>query len=562
MNALFLLVAAGLGQTLPLDRDPLTPETQVRACLRYICSRHEAHARVTGGEESRDPEVCFLRFVSWHGVPKAFAAEFKPWADFATNHVSTAQNPLRWAEVPGAVSGTLYMIDYRSPNWTRRGVSAVWRRDHHFREPLISTTATNALRVELNIEQDVKGFTAEGIMWAPTLLRSIIETDRDFTYYDLLYGEQRFPGGKREWPGGDYEGKNYRGGAFQVWDKAGQEEKFVDFPADDKDFEKFWGVADTKNFLETSKLEMRQGEIVAGFKTDPKIGSRVNYNDRAFIVTDVPGGWYGKTYDNLKTAGDRDYLEKPEEVFFDVIKADAHEYLRTMPNGFIACQLGNAAGKRQEFADARIVRNSSDPHSVTVLTPIGCMICHSPDLGFIPPTNSQFALNFNKKNGIKRRFISDKEEELVRGFFEGWGDKIEYYQFPFKRGLRKLTTTGKSGLGGAAEDTLYGKTGEWAADTTRKFRDWFDDLVSPDQAAAEVGVTLVELKVIFGGTTRRSLAALAQGRGVGRSVWENDGLPAAILLIDAARKDADPVRQALDPLYLKLLKEQDRKAIK
>src|SRR5262249_21076108 len=146
--------------------------------------------------------------------------------------------------------------------------------------------------------------------------------------------------------------------------------------------------------------------------------------------------------------------------------------------------LVNGQGKRVEVADNAIARDGSDTRmDARVRTPGSCVVCHGPNNGFNPPRNAFKEL---LDAGVDVKFRDKRQAARVRSFFLSWERKARTF------------TAGYEAL---VEDTTKNAEGRaWKADRLalafQEFRDWYDEPVTPAQAAAECGMTVRELKAV------------------------------------------------------------------
>ena len=535
----------------------LSPAGQLRAAALDMSTR------VRGVDQP------FTRYVSLYAVPEAKLPAWTVLLQFLLNTVSQGPDIVRLVPVPDT-GGRLFRLNINSYRWNADAFSAGARRDPYFREPMVPHRETEFLRQTIGVAQDEKTFAAEAIVEGTFLMRDILQPDgRSETYYDLLYAEQRFgkaskptkvaevvvppdPGPEPEltggtpWKGGVYsDGKFYPAGAFKVWKqeeidaynqrlaawkdavasraaalalvgKTKQPQGLKkNFPADLKDWEEFWGVEGAERFGKDRGFVVQKGEIVAGARNAKGgRGSFVAYNDRVIVVTRVPTGYHLETYDTLETKNDKDYIENPLGVVDGKINADAGELLVNLPNGLQASLLV-AGGKRVEFADSRVARNTADARDVTVRTQIGCIQCHAVDYGFISPTNRK--LRESLEAGLKFNTLKEEDKERISAFFLDWEKKEQSIRSDMEIAVRKATRANPLD----PKDT--GWTGAQVVAVMVEFRDWYDEPVGLEMAASVLG----EAKpVVFLALTASPLAGLnlvAVDKGMPRLSWDATG---------------------------------------
>jgi hypothetical protein len=535
--------------------EPTHPDADLGLVLAYL--------------EAASPEVRpYLVFFAFPEVPGEVLGRVVTTWRYAVNKVSTSPGVVRGAEVPGS-GGRLWAVDYREPRWNLPAVLAVAARDRRYREPHVSPALARRLRELTGGKQDPKTFHLGVVLPGAWFAREVLETDRSPAYYDLLYAGERFGGAAPGWapydttvtadrtPVGDLSGAFKaaltRGQAVRVTHQtdnpklvyvaAGGLEGYCraadlapapagpaaarDFPATDRDFDKKWGAAAARDFLKAEKLRVAVGAVVAGAKSDPVRGSYVAYQDRVLYLLQTPLGVYMRTFDSLKTAGKRNYADKDQvrRVLLEDLEFDAGEFLASMPNGLQAALLTDGNGKRVEFADSRVARNTRDPVDVTVKTSIACDVCHAPQYGVLAPTNNKVLEAIGR--GVR---LLDKDPEVraeLEGFFKGLDASLPVWRVRYQVALVGVT---------ASPADPKGWTGQRLAAELLAFRDGYDAPVGPDQAAAELGYP--KLAVILAALVDGSVDAgnLVAGGHVPRTVWDEDLLPRLALVLSAARR--------------------------
>lgn len=544
---------------------PSHPDAALTEALVYLESKVAADARP------------YVRFFWFGAVPDGYLERVLTlWRTYLQT-VSTAAPLVRPVAVDGT-AGRLWAVDIRAARWTADAFRAVAHRDLVFAEPNIDHRLAESLRRLIGVRQDPATLHAEAVVPGPWFLREILETEgRSNSYYDLLYAVERFGDGKAvvglgpepplpkklRWPGGVWpgDGRHYPEGAFiytretpeqtqailrarEEWRQRKQSEAsgpsprngFVaaDFPRDFDDWAARWGIKEAEAFLAKQRLFVKNGEVVAGAKSDPQRGSYVAYQDRVIeflpINTRAAGAVAMRTRDFLKTAGKTNLANLPREVALGEVEEDLGEHILTLPNGFQAVLLTGAAKegrKRAEFGDARAVRSSLDPHDVVIRTQFSCTVCHGPEWGVIPPSNRKVRESLERATSLLAKYPDDRE--AIESFFVGWDANLEIWRTPLRVALFAVTAS-------AAEPK--GWTGaRWAAETLA-FRDWYDRPVGLNQAAAELGYPPlgVALAALLEGTETYDATALFLGAGVPRSVWDADLAPKLAIVLAFARQ--------------------------
>lgn len=443
-------------------------------------------------------------------------------------------------EVPGS-DGRLLRLDIRDYRWTAAGWAAVAERDPYFGEPWVEHEHAEFLRnaVGYGVPDKLvkqKRFPIIAVVRADFLFRDTIETDRSTSYYDLLFSQQRFAGGAKrkveriyDHPGGPFRypdgsfGPVAAPGKYRVEADEPGDVAFVDFPKDETDWQKAFGIDQSAKFLREQKLNLRAGAIVPGSRDDPIKGSIVALNNRVVELHPTPTGRDAlKTFDAKETAGQRDFLEKSPEVAVGDITTDAGELLAPLPNGGQAGLLIDGKGKRLEIAATTFAHNKVDSRFIDVRTFHGCMACHGPDSGFIMPRSLTEEM---LKEGIDVR-IKDRAKLLAfKAFFSSLDARAKAWRGPYEALIQQTTKDARGQ--------------PWKpAELTRAFlqeRDRYDDPVTPQRAADELGVPVGVLKLVAVKSPLVRLNKLVQGQAIPRRVWEAEIYREAALILTYER---------------------------
>lgn len=458
----------------------------------------DAHVLLAIKHLSRLPRADreYVRFASWLAVPKARLATKQAATRWWLNQLSTSPHAVTPETVAGS-HGLLWALDLRDYRWNAEAWRTVARREPYFREPWIPAEAARLLRIRIGEEAaEEKDGTVHviGVVRADWLFRETLESARSPSYYDLLYAERRF----------------------------GPKAK-TDFPANETDWNEFFGIKDAVAFIEKSKIDPRRGAVVAGSRDDPVNGSIVARQNRVVQVLRSPWGAALKTFDAKETAGDTDYSEKHAEIAVAKIKFDAGELLASLPNGGQAGLLINGEGKRLEFATGEFVHpKGPDTRTPDVRTMMGCVICHCPDGGLIPPKDTLARL---LKDSIDLKTKDRDLRNKTKAFFLDWESEVAGYQRPYYRLIEK-TTAGPLGVTPPLKPA--GLVKEFMA-----FRDWYDDPVTASQAAAELGVPVPMMRLAASKSVRSRAGDLARGLSVPREPFERDVFREVALILAA-----------------------------
>lgn len=456
----------------------------------------------------------FVRFVTWYAVRRD-RPEWRKFQRWWHNQISTEQAVARPVPVPGS-AGLLWALDLRDCRWNARGWRVVARRDPYCREPWAGGKVARLLREMVGVAAEALEDTGEvplvAIVRADFLMRDTSEPARGEgtdSYYDLLYARQRFPDGKEA----------------------------ADFPATSDDLDRFFGVKAVEDFLAGARVDTRVGAIVAGSRDDPVNGSLVARQNRVVQVRRGAWGQAFRTFDAFRTAGRKDYIEHAPDVARGKVEFDAGEFLYELPNGGQAMLLADGKSRRVEFADGRVTRPvSADKRHPDVRTG-QCFVCHAGEGGFLAPRDM---FTRNDRAGIKLKVYGREEANRVAAFFARWEGRVAGWREPYLA-LVKETTAGEDGKA---------LTPVQLVKAYLDYRDWYDDPVSPEQAALECGVDVLTLRVALAADVRKvdlagkaypvlglaRLKELAKGLSIPRDAWEADVYRSANLLLRLYRE--------------------------
>jgi hypothetical protein len=457
--------------------------------------------------DSKAPE--YIRFLSFYNYNEdKELPNYRKISDFWVNSVHFAPDVSIPVEVPGT-NGTLFWIDIRNYDWSPEAWRSVVNREPFFTEPCIGSVTANRLREHIKGRQDPKTLHVEAIVRADWFFRETSEADRSDSYFDLLFASRRFVTVTEKvkvmkaWKGGpDSTGKVYAAGTPYETEETRTEAKFVDFPKNEADFEKAFGVDKIREFIRESKINTQYGAVVEGGEMNNSIVSRQN---RLVEFTDGPLGWYAKTYDVRETSGKRDFAEQLNKDF----EFDAGEILTRTPAGSMAALVVDNKGKILKVADNRFATDGSDlKFDARVRTATSCFVCH--ETGPIKPNN---LIEQMMKAGVDIKFKNPRAALEAKSFFLNWDESLEFHQKKFNRFLIKTSGFVKPG-----ENAKYFKA----------WRDRIDRPVDLATAAAESGLPPDVFKVVASRSTRARILNLVQGISMPRRTWEVDGYPEII----------------------------------
>jgi hypothetical protein len=554
-----------------------------RSAMNAHVSAALRHLVTEVGEYDR----CYVRYLSFYDLdePTDLRRHVK-LSNWWNNQMSFDEYFHLLKPVRGTGS-RLYSLDLRDYRWNSPAWYAVAAREPRFRQPWVYFREAEALRREAgyyDVRPAEDGTTPVVVvvsgMW---FLRDTLETNRSTSYYDLLFAERRFAvdpekthefrfaSVKREfWPGGvdPADGQEYEKGTYTVRTthyRTVQDWKayeFSGFPRDEAELEKALGIDVVRAFARKEQVDLDYGAIVAGGRDDPQAGSIVALQNRIVTVLNGPMGQYMKTFDVLRTAGLRDYSQslifagKRFERGAGVrAVADAGEILFYLPNGGQGGLLINGEGKRVEVAAATVANDTSDRRlNPGVRTPGSCVTCHSGSGGYIAPDNLYAKW---KAAGIRLKFANPQQRNRVEGFFRGLDKRMRSAQDRYQDLVNETTQP----FADEPKDTKAW-TGADAAAEVLRFRDKFDDPVTLDTAAKELGIPAAAFKWLArragveglnaeGRVVQRNQRAneLVQGLAIPRSAWDDDLLRQMGTLLEAHADDPD-LRKLFDKVVV------------
>jgi len=462
--------------------------------LAFACCLGDAHAQETAelhgklallhlaGLTAEDAQ--HARFLSLYNVPTGNEDEWREFLEWWMMQLSFSPSPMRLGKVDP--KGRLLVFDIRELRWNRQAWAKVNDRDPYMAEPAIGNQT--AYRIRELTEHHQNRFGVGAIMRADFFVRDTMEGERSQSYYDLLYSEQRFVQGKKN------------------------------FPENETDWNDAHGITATDEFLRKASLYVDHGAISPGMLDDPK-GSIVTKSNRVLWFRPTPVGVAMKSFDTDTTSGETDYLEKSGDVSQGRIKFKAGELLATLPGGGQAALLIDGKGKRLELAGSQFATNTLDAKYSDVRTPMSCIQCHAPEHGLIQPRNLVDEIG---KAGIETKFYDKVQAIRYKQFFLGWEKKTKVWQMP----------------GQALAEQIGKRTAAQHARKLIEIRDAYDAPVTTETAAREVGVPLEQFKVAASYSPGVRLQHLLQGKPIPRATWEKDTYTEAarLLAVDVTKK--------------------------
>lgn len=267
-------------------------------------------------------------------------------------------------------------------------------------------------------------------------------------------------------------------------------------PKNADEFRKFW-AADVN-------LARQQGaEVGAVVDTDDSI---VALHNRIIAQIRTVNGWYWQSFDTNADSGKKNALENLHVGF----QFDAQEHIISLRNGLHAYLLSDAKGARLEFADPAIAKDRTGHKRATVDNPISCVRCHGRSDGVIPPGNK--LLDLLNNGGLATSNDKTLQQKLEAFYLTDNGQDMRDAQRNYAAQIMYLT----------------GWTGRVNTEKFERMVRWYDQKVTLDQAAIELGVSkerlvkAAETLVLVGKDDRNGqLSSLVRLGSCSRTIWES-----------------------------------------
>lgn len=531
----------------------LAPENQVRIVNNLLT---ELAAKQVKGIEN-------LRFLSYYAVPEKFVGTYVSLTNFKINQLTRSQVPRRLIEVPGSDS-RLWMFDITWYGWSVEAAAEVFSREPFFREPLIlgETAARSRLLLGLADFALPEGAKADqnnhvfSVVRGDWFLAETGETLRSTAYYDLLFSKERFVPLETPkkltvrvphvFPGGKYKGKDeteekdYDPASFVIVNEfsATVKIKKVDFPKDETEWNKAFGVDKLDDFSKEQGVFLENGAVVEGMEVNGSIVARQN---RLLARKPTAFGYHWKTFDTDKTLAKGNYFQTLNKNF----DFKAGEVIAKLPNGGQAYGLFNKAGARQEEVPPDLAWDRTDPYDIRVRNPGSCIVCHA--RGIITP---DCVVNRYLKAGGELKTRSDLKQEEAEAFFLRMGNRIELDQNSYAAFVQETAGT----------DPVFNAKNYAAS------RNIYKSGVTLDQAALELGMGKLELQMLAAKSVQARTTALYLDQfPVPRTTFDEEVFPELVLLasvfrVTSTNTKAKTLEELIDDTVKKygLLKDQLR----
>lgn len=291
-------------------------------------------------------------------------------------------------------------------------------------------------------------------------------------------------------------------------------------PKTKDDFFKAWQIDEEK----AEKFRLETGTVVD--KGDSGVSQHTRQLRR--LRTVLGYAWYTKDVKSHDVDPDkvqsRDYVE---DLF--ARQADAGEYISSNRRGLQTYLL--SAGNNQNFAvvsfgDPTIVIDRQDLADTRVRTGKSCIVCHA--LGVIPYT-SVIADLFKLGGDVLAQYDDVKRE--LKAFYRRYknGEEVEQDNALFEQAVKEC-----NGLDPLENMKQYLAVYEW----------YWNEKVTPTQAALELGVAADALKAGLKRATTGRLVLLYHDKPMPRDIWDSvnlGGYIQAALLLKVLDVETTPV---------------------
>lgn len=249
--------------------------------------------------------------------------------------------------------------------------------------------------------------------------------------------------------------------------------------------------------------------------------SRVTHQVRRVVRRPGPLGGAWHTYDVARSQAENDPIRNPFGFRYD-----AGEHIAAAPNGLHRFALYDAKGKRQDSVPDQIAKDTSDPHGVGIVEPmISCVRCHVED-GLRPFTNDQARL---LAGNIDMLTAQPRDAQRLADFY---GTDLERW---LKRDREDYAEAAARATGGMTVKSI-------ANGLAKRYAAYVDDLVTPAQAARELGVDETQLRNLLSTSHDPVLLALVEGMAVQREQWTAAFAEAARRVAEEENKEEEPNR--------------------
>jgi hypothetical protein len=231
---------------------------------------------------------------------------------------------------------------------------------------------------------------------------------------------------------------------------------------------------------------------------------------RRIAFSQGPLGGYWVTLDTKQADARHDPVRRPITVDKFATLFDASEVFGMQKNGFWAVAVFDNQGNRLDAVDPNIANDTAAKDDnlpqQQVLAGASCYRCHTAESGLNSFTDAEQSLLHTKRG---QAFLSSYDPALIRRTLEFYDDPRLQRQVKFDRETHELAVARACGC-----------TTIQAAAALRSVLKTYQEAVTPEAVAQELGVSSKELPLVIDGTTDEILASLGEGNAVARGSYE------------------------------------------
>ena len=289
------------------------------------------------------------------------------------------------------------------------------------------------------------------------------------------------------------------------------------------EFQKSLGL--DQNIINQLEADLGANLVVSDFTLKP----------RRIAFSQGPLGGYWVTLDTKQADARHDPVRRPITVDKFSTAFDASEVFGMQRNGFWAVAIFDNKGNRLDKVDAQIaldtMAHDDNLPEKEVVVGGSCYRCHTAESGLNSFTDAEQSLLHTKRG---QSFLSSYDPALIRRTLEFYDDPRLQRQVKFDRETHEL-----------AVQRACGCTTIQAAAALRSVLKTYQEAVTPEAVAQELGVSLKELPYVIDGTSDQILASLGEGNAVARGSYEPSYGELAGKLIQY--RNAHPIIEGVKP---------------
>ena len=434
-------------------------------------------------------DVSRLRYVFLHSIPPHMRASTRSALPFWVNSMSRSDEVVPPQPVPNTEE-MVYRLNIDDYEWTPEAWEKVSGQDPYLRAPVVQGQAITFIKQNIGngvVRADWFIYHASD----PSLTRTKAD---DAPYYVLTYARTKFTS--------QHQVRDTRG---NTTNKAVVE---IRPPRNGQEFRDVWGVS-LKDALD---FRSDRGAVVNEGDSGKMTGTPVAFNARLLRYVNGKIGYYWQTFDNQASVGDRDYAENTQNF-----EGEANEYIVQGLNHLQFYFLSDGQGSRVEFADPRIVRDTTDNLHRPLRNGVSCAICHvvgiNPFRSYVRQTTEDGVENHHTEQESLRRFNRfhlSNVDKIVQRNQEDYAEAVE---------------------------RCNGLTPQENAFQFHSFRTWYEKPLDKAQICRELACTVDELDASLSvGVKRRLNHLLITDTPVPRTTWESGLYAESALLLMEYRK--------------------------